>query len=287
MARNSQWSVTFDVITTESLEGGGVDRSGYIAQCVTLREAVSHFRGETDDGGPSLSDDGSFPEPNSLPFDKDGPGWITQTFSLDDPDEGISEARSLHFPDNITPASRRRLCRLLDVYGAPPVPAPESLLDIARTLATVAAEEADEHERAGDEIADRVAVDWREREARAKAAIFIAESPYKGLTPTEADLIDAVEQLVKALSAAVDLSDHRDAADAREAVDNAFDAVQACGFEPAFAEAQWFVNYYVCSNCGERWQDEWSAMCDDDCPACGVSNSPVRSESKREPRGGL
>jgi hypothetical protein len=30
----------------------------------------------------------------------------------------------------------------------------------------------------------------------------------------------------------------------------------------------WFCNRYLCSECGGVWEDEWSCMCDDDCPHC-------------------
>lgn len=47
----------------------------------------------------------------------------------------------------------------------------------------------------------------------------------------------------------------------------------------------WFINYYRCPNCGETWCDEWSAMCDDDCPTCGMRHiSPYQSDdAKPEP----
>ncbi len=32
----------------------------------------------------------------------------------------------------------------------------------------------------------------------------------------------------------------------------------------------WFLNQYECEECGETWEDEWSCMCDDDCPHCGA-----------------
>ncbi len=32
----------------------------------------------------------------------------------------------------------------------------------------------------------------------------------------------------------------------------------------------WFLNYYTCDRCGADWTDEWSCMCDDDCPECGA-----------------
>ena len=32
----------------------------------------------------------------------------------------------------------------------------------------------------------------------------------------------------------------------------------------------WYRNYYKCARCGRNWPDEWSCMCDDDCPDCGA-----------------
>jgi len=41
----------------------------------------------------------------------------------------------------------------------------------------------------------------------------------------------------------------------------------------------WFRNHYRCGRCGKGWSDEWSCMCDDDCPHCGARHwSPVNSE---------
>jgi predicted nucleic acid-binding Zn-ribbon protein len=42
----------------------------------------------------------------------------------------------------------------------------------------------------------------------------------------------------------------------------------------------WFLNYYTCARCGEDWTDEWSCMCDDDCPHCGARHmSPDDSDN--------
>jgi len=41
----------------------------------------------------------------------------------------------------------------------------------------------------------------------------------------------------------------------------------------------WFLNHYKCARCGSKWTDEWSCMCDDDCPSCGARHmSPDDSE---------
>jgi predicted nucleic acid-binding Zn-ribbon protein len=43
----------------------------------------------------------------------------------------------------------------------------------------------------------------------------------------------------------------------------------------------WFINYYRCPQCGQTWCDEWSAMCDDDCPHCGTRHiSPYQSDEE-------
>lgn len=40
-----------------------------------------------------------------------------------------------------------------------------------------------------------------------------------------------------------------------------------------------FRNFYVCPQCKHEWDDDWSAMCDDDCPRCGLRHiQPIRSE---------
>jgi hypothetical protein len=41
----------------------------------------------------------------------------------------------------------------------------------------------------------------------------------------------------------------------------------------------WFSNHYTCARCKKEWTDEWSCMCDDDCPHCGARHmSPDESE---------
>jgi DNA-directed RNA polymerase subunit RPC12/RpoP len=40
----------------------------------------------------------------------------------------------------------------------------------------------------------------------------------------------------------------------------------------------WFSNHYTCARCSHEWTDEWSCMCDDDCPYCGARHmSPFDS----------
>jgi predicted nucleic acid-binding Zn-ribbon protein len=48
-----------------------------------------------------------------------------------------------------------------------------------------------------------------------------------------------------------------------------------CANEPT----RLYRNFYRCDDCGHEWQDEWSCMCDDDCPECGSRHwTPYESE---------
>lgn len=35
-----------------------------------------------------------------------------------------------------------------------------------------------------------------------------------------------------------------------------------------------YLNYYHCNECNVDWEDEWSCMCDDECPSFGSDVSP-------------
>jgi predicted nucleic acid-binding Zn-ribbon protein len=45
----------------------------------------------------------------------------------------------------------------------------------------------------------------------------------------------------------------------------------------------WHRNHYACERCEHEWSDEWSSMCDDDCPNCGARHmSPYESDDLTE-----
>jgi hypothetical protein len=45
----------------------------------------------------------------------------------------------------------------------------------------------------------------------------------------------------------------------------------------------WYRNHYQCARCDHEWSDEWSCMCDDDCPDCGARHmSPCDSDDLTE-----
>ena len=45
----------------------------------------------------------------------------------------------------------------------------------------------------------------------------------------------------------------------------------------------WYSNHYICEDCDATWTDEWSCMCDDDCPNCDARHmAPFKSDDLTE-----
>ena len=104
------WNVTFEIVTEESAEHGDADSRGFISENVGLRDAIdSLFETRTChiDGVSSI-------EANEYPVTD--PRWITVNNSREYL-TGDYESRSIHFPDPVTPASRRRVAKLIGCYG--------------------------------------------------------------------------------------------------------------------------------------------------------------------------
>jgi hypothetical protein len=93
--------VTFEVVTFESAEHGEPDKAGFIAEGCGLREALDLVSGYAPDANVS-------PVPRENP-----PRWFTHHEYAIDYRTGARESRSLHLPDNCTPASALRVARLL------------------------------------------------------------------------------------------------------------------------------------------------------------------------------
>ena len=96
-----KFNVTYEMVTDESAEHGEAADMGFLAESVSLREAIDSL----DYGAGDL-------EANESPVTD--PRWIT---AYDNWEQGETVNRSLHFPDNMTAASKLRVCRLLGVYG--------------------------------------------------------------------------------------------------------------------------------------------------------------------------
>lgn len=102
---NKGFQVTYETITPESAADGDVYDRGFLAEDVGLREAIETWGGI-----------GLYVEANCLPID--GYRWLT-AFNADDcPYTGAETSHSLHLPEELTEATRRRIARLVGCYGA-------------------------------------------------------------------------------------------------------------------------------------------------------------------------
>jgi hypothetical protein len=66
-------------------------------------------------------------------------------------------------------------------------------------------------------------------------------------------------------------------ADTEDDEDDDNGACKQCGVERAVVG---FINYY--RHCGTKWSDQWSCMCNDECPRCGGEIEPYDSDELRE-----
>ena len=93
------FSVTFERWDDEALECGETDDRGFVVENVTLRDAIAEC-GERASGA------------NEWPIR--APRWFNF-----DADMIGEESRALHVPPSVTPASRRRIARLLGLRVTP------------------------------------------------------------------------------------------------------------------------------------------------------------------------
>ena len=104
------FSVTYEILTEESIEHGEAEESGFVAENISLREAIDLVQ-KTESNHCSQS--GIEPSDSRV----DCARWFT-VYNSADYINGNIENRSLHIPDHVTPASRKRIARLLGVsYG--------------------------------------------------------------------------------------------------------------------------------------------------------------------------
>jgi len=94
-----KFHVTYEIVTPESAEVGDAAERGFVAEGVSLREAVDLI------GGVAHSAD-TWPCTLANP-----PRWFTNE-AYNEETRGV-ENRSLHLPRNVTPSSAIRVARLL------------------------------------------------------------------------------------------------------------------------------------------------------------------------------
>lgn len=97
------FDITYEIITPESAENGDVSDSGFEHEQVTLREAYDILRGA------------EYAESSEYPIR--APRWITFYKTDENYSTGEVKNMSLHFPHDLSAASRIRICRLFQIYG--------------------------------------------------------------------------------------------------------------------------------------------------------------------------
>ncbi len=100
------WRVSYEIVTPESAAEGEAEERGMITEGegVTLRHALQLATGSLSHYAAESANEWPIRAPRWFDFD------FSECFQT-----GAHERRSLHVPDSITPASRRRLARLLGV----------------------------------------------------------------------------------------------------------------------------------------------------------------------------
>ena len=102
------FNVTYEIVTPESAEHGDADERGFIVEGVSFREAVEEVQlTRTCHVGGIESVEASDSRIKSA-------RWFTIINGMEFY-TGACESRSLHIPEHITAASRRRIARVLGV----------------------------------------------------------------------------------------------------------------------------------------------------------------------------
>lgn len=100
-----KFNVTYEIVTEESAEYGDAEERGFIAESVSLREALTlvyNTRTNRVDCG-----DGAEASDSRM----ESARWIIVHNGMEY-ETGARESRSLHIPDSVTGSSRRRIARL-------------------------------------------------------------------------------------------------------------------------------------------------------------------------------
>ena len=93
--------MTYEVITPSSAAHGDVEDAGILYPSITLREALDELSAA------------EHVEANEWPVTC--PRWVTGYRTHEDHQSGEVGNLSLHFPEHLTPSTRRRIARLLGV----------------------------------------------------------------------------------------------------------------------------------------------------------------------------
>lgn len=102
MPQLNLFNVTYESWSHEDVESGDTDSRGFIAERVSLREAINLMHDIPNDCLAIEPSDSNIGDAR----------WVTY-YGDYHYRTGVAESRSLHFPDSLTPSTRCRIFRLL------------------------------------------------------------------------------------------------------------------------------------------------------------------------------
>ena len=96
--KSTAWRVTYEIVTPESSEHGDAEDRGFVDEGCSFRNAVMFVSGHAT-------------EPSDYPVRY--ARWFTHYNYNNDFMTGAEESRSIHIPDSVSAASRKRIAKLL------------------------------------------------------------------------------------------------------------------------------------------------------------------------------
>ena len=96
--KSTAWRVTYEIVTPESAEHGDAEDRGFIDEGCSFRDAVMLVSGHATE-----------PSDSHVSYAR----WFTHHNYSNDFMTGAEESRSIHIPDSVSEASRKRIAKLL------------------------------------------------------------------------------------------------------------------------------------------------------------------------------
>jgi len=102
------FAITYETVTPESAEDGEAADRGWVVENASLSDCYSDLY--------NAGAIGCYVEADCYPVRE--PRWLTFYKVDENYATGAETSWSLHLPETLTPASRRRIARLFNCYGA-------------------------------------------------------------------------------------------------------------------------------------------------------------------------
>ena len=109
-----RFAVTYEKVDEESAAHGDAFDRGFIVHDVRLRDAIYYVCGSTEPAYLPACEANDSRHENARWFDFAKVNEGTR----EEIEQGIEESRAIHVPEKVTGASRKRLARLFQAYGA-------------------------------------------------------------------------------------------------------------------------------------------------------------------------